>query len=164
MELIFGHEKCAQRIVFTAEVVEHFRRHVQRSGPEVGGQLFGTMANYSDVIVKLATGPRSEDKKSRFLFIPSRDQEKREIGAQFRKGLHYLGDWHTHPEESPSPSSIDLKSMKDCFAKSRHQHRSFTMVIIGNGVSSDWMYVSLHDGKSHIKLKPMASTAEETIR
>jgi integrative and conjugative element protein (TIGR02256 family) len=22
--------------------------------------------------------------------------------------LQYLGEWHTHPEDSPSPSSIDL--------------------------------------------------------
>ena len=59
--------------------------------------------------------------------------------------LGYLGDWHTHPEREPSPSSWDLESMEDCFKKSRHQLKAFVMVIVGRAAFPEGLWVSLHD-------------------
>jgi integrative and conjugative element protein (TIGR02256 family) len=153
MELIYIHKGCSQRLVFSAAVVEHFAKHRQTTGPEVGGQLFGIMEDAETITVTLATGPRREDQKRRFLFVPCRFKERREISAQFKKGLHYLGDWHTHPEPKPTPSDLDLESMKDCFSKSRHQHRSFVMIIVGNEQSEGWLWVSLHDKAAYIRME-----------
>lgn len=161
MELIYAHKECSQRLILSEAVVSHFLRHKQTTGPELGGQLFGVISDEGTIEVTLATGPRRQDKKSRFLFIPSRFHEKREIGAQFKKGLHYLGDWHTHPEPAPTPSNLDLSSMMDCFSKSRHQHSSFIMVIVGNGESKNWLWVSLHNGKNYISLGRQASSEEQ---
>ena len=154
MKSTYGHINCTQRLVFSDGVLEHFRLNRQTDGPEVGGQLFGT---YEDdrICVKFATGPRTMDKKMRFLFTPSRRLERREIFAFFKKGLHYLGDWHTHPEIKPTPSQIDLDSMQECFTKSRHEHHAFIMVIVGNGSNDNhWLCVSLHDACQHLRLTP----------
>jgi len=154
MELVFCHKHSSQRLVLSSVVVEHLQKHRQTTGPEVGGQLFGSLTDEGTITVVLATGPRRQDSKSRFLFVPSRVHEKREIKAQFRAGLHYLGDWHTHPEPEPSPSGLDLKSMKDCFAKSRHEHDSFIMIIVGNADTEKWLWVSLHNLQSYVRLEP----------
>jgi integrative and conjugative element protein (TIGR02256 family) len=153
MELTYCHKSCSQRLVLSAEVVAHLQMNRQTTGPEVGGQLFGIINDEGTITVVLATGPRTEDRKSRFLFFPSRYHEKREIKAQFKKGLHYLGDWHTHPESEPSPSGLDLESMKECFAKSRHEHASFIMIIVGNTDAPKWLWVSLHNVKTYIRLE-----------
>ncbi len=163
MDSIYGHKSCAQKLVFADEVLDHFGLHRQTAGPEVGGQLFGTFAG-GIIRVTLATGPRSKDKKRRFLFIPSRVRERREITVCFMNGLHYLGDWHTHPEVSPRPSNIDLNSMRDCFTKSRHEHRAFVMVIVGNGSGKDdWLWISLHDANEHLRLEPIAESPKKSL-
>lgn len=160
MELLFGHQRCSQRLILSAEVVAHLQKHRQTAGPEVGGQLFGSITEKGVITVVRATGPRGQDRKSRFLFVPSRLHEKREIKALFKKGLHYLGDWHTHPEPEPSPSGLDLESMKDCFAKSHHEHASFIMIIVGDTDAPKWLWVSLHNGKSYIRLEAIPVDAE----
>jgi integrative and conjugative element protein (TIGR02256 family) len=151
MEKVFGHAECAQKITFAEEVCTHLRDNRQTSGPEVGGQFFGTIDN-NKIIISLATGPRDEDKKSRFRLVVCRKNEQKEIGTLFKKGLHYLGDWHTHPEASPSPSGLDLQSMQECFRKSKHQHGAFLMAIVGNGNEGSWLWVSLHRAKDYLKL------------
>jgi integrative and conjugative element protein (TIGR02256 family) len=151
MEKVFEHAECAQKVIFTNELCAHLRNNRQTSGPEVGGQLFGAIDN-NKIIVSLATGPRDEDKKSRFRLVVCRKSEQREIGTLFKKGLHYLGDWHTHPEASPSPSRLDLQSMQECFRKSKHKHGAFLMAIVGNGDQDSWLWVSLHRAKDYLRL------------
>ena len=41
------------------------------------------------------------------------------------KGLHFVGDWHTHPEAVPTPSSSDIRTIKEAVAKSRHHLHGF---------------------------------------
>jgi len=54
-----------------------------------------------------------------------------------------VGDWHTHPEKTPTPSYQDQKSMKDMYLKSEHQLPGFVMIIIGNGKTED-LWFSMH--------------------
>lgn len=149
--MIYGNKDCLQKIHFAEEVINHFKSHRQSTGPEVGGQLFGRYVD-GKVYIEKATGPYPEDKKLRFSFLPSRSKERKDINEHFRSGLHYVGDWHTHPEKFPKPSLTDLTSMRDCFVKSRHQHGAFLMVIVGNGIGPEWLSLSLHNEKSHIFL------------
>jgi integrative and conjugative element protein (TIGR02256 family) len=67
-----------------------------------------------------------------------------EIKSCFSDGLHFVGDWHTHPEGEPTPSSVDIKSMEDCFKKSSHQLEAFMMVIVGQAKFPKGLWVSLH--------------------
>lgn len=82
---------------------------------------------------------------SRFLFCPSRKEKVRAINAAFKRDLHYVGEWHTHPEQTPSPSNLDLDSMKKAFIESKHELNHFMMVIVGNEMKSLNLYVSLHN-------------------
>jgi len=151
----FGSKSLNWDVLIEPNVVQHLMAHRQlgNTSPEVGGQLFGTFEK-DRVRVILATGPRDADRKSRFSFFPNRNKENAEIKKSFETGLHYVGDWHTHPERKPSPSSTDLESMKDCFRKSKHQMSHFVMVIVGEDESPGHWWASAHDAKTVVRMKP----------
>lgn len=143
-------------------VVSHLmgNRQLGPKAPEVGGQLFAVFEKYLVRVVR-ATGPRCADKKARFWFLPDRRRENAEIKECFSQGLHYIGDWHTHPERCPTPSEIDLASMKACFEQSKHELKYFVLVIAGQASFPECFWVSLHDRHSHQKMtltSPNSST------
>jgi integrative and conjugative element protein (TIGR02256 family) len=138
-------------VLIEPAVVQHLlkSRQLRTRDPEVGGQLFGTFEKHR-VRISLATGPRKGDRRSRFSFLPDRGRENIEIKQCFAHGLHYIGDWHTHPEHDPSPSSTDLASMADCFRKSKHQLSHFIMLIVGEDDTPERWWLSAHSAKDTI--------------
>lgn len=139
------------RQVLTLEqnVLDHFAKWRQ-SDPkmsEAGGQLFGVVQGQSVRLMR-ATGPRNSDRRGRFFFIADRFAERREISTLHKSGLHYLGDWHTHPEAFPAPSSTDLSSMADLFVRSKHDLNAFLMVIVGTADFPNGLHVSLHEANA----------------
>jgi len=109
-------------------MVQHRQDHGQKS--EAGGQLFGTISD-GTYRVEVATAPSNWDIRTRMGFRPSRRHEQRDIERYFRKGLHFLGNWHTHPESRPSPSNMDLRSIAEEFKKSDHELPMFLLAIVG---------------------------------
>lgn len=148
-------QEASQEIVycFKQEVLDYFLLHRQMkpTAKEVGGQLFGKFKN-DIVCVCCATGPRKIDRNGRFFFNPSRWMERFEIKRKFRQGLHYIGDWHTHPQKKPTPSSLDIQSMNDCFVQSIHELPYFALVIVGQVAPPVGLWVSLHNGKQWLEL------------
>lgn len=130
---------------FAEEVLAHFEKNMQDAfwKTEAGGQLFAKISGERWEIVK-ATGPRSSDYRRRFRFFPKRTDEQSEIGKCFDDGLHYVGDWHTHPEATPTPSCMDVTSMDDLVRQSKHELPGFLMVIVGTEDSAQGLWVSLH--------------------
>ncbi|WP_420418342.1 Mov34/MPN/PAD-1 family protein [Pacificispira sp.] len=122
-----------QELVYEPDVLRHFSRNRQFSSPskEAGGQLFAKFVG-SSIRIVVATGPYPSDKRTRVSFAPNRALENKEIRSMFKRGLHYIGDWHTHPEKRPKPSAIDVASMRDCFQKSTHRLNFFVLSIVGN--------------------------------
>lgn len=141
-------------IRFEEEVLALFERYKQLDGKslEAGGQLFARL-NSKEVIVSKATGLREGDKRGRFLFWPNRSKEQTEINDLHREGYHYVGDWHTHPESIPTPSSTDLKNILECYNQSKHDLRYFIMVIVGTGPFPQGLHVSMHNSQLSCTLK-----------
>jgi integrative and conjugative element protein (TIGR02256 family) len=98
---------------------------------EAGGQLFARLTPF-EVYVTQATGPRTTDLRTRNSYIPDRKAEQREINNFFASGLCYIGDWHTHPDPHPRPSHRDIRSISECFRKSRHALVGFLLVIVSS--------------------------------
>lgn len=148
-ELRFKSNRLGAIVRFSPEVVKHFIVHRQQGKikTEIGGQLFAHFVK-SEVRVIRATGPNSADKRGLIWFRPDQQRQNIEIKKCFEDGLHFVGDWHTHPERKPSPSSLDLESMEDCFKKSRHQLKAFIMVIVGRAEFPEGLWVSVHNRKN----------------
>jgi integrative and conjugative element protein (TIGR02256 family) len=142
-------------LIFDDLVVGHFSRNRQlhQRVPEVGGQLFAEFSGEA-VMIKRATGPRPQDSKGRYFFSPDRRLERQEIALNFDNGLHYVGDWHTHPQDRPTPSPLDISSMKDCFLKSRHALSGFILVVVGRLPAPEGLSVTLHAGHGYKTLRP----------
>jgi integrative and conjugative element protein (TIGR02256 family) len=124
---------------------------------EAGGQLFANFANNEITIVE-ATGPRRTDRRSRYSYIPDRIEEQREIVKRHPLGLHFVGDWHTHPEHHGCPSSTDLSSISETVRKSRHCLNGFVLVVVGYSALPASMHVSVHDGDREFELELLDPT------
>lgn len=137
----------AVELTLTEAVLDHFSANRQNSpdAKEAGGQLFAQIEGSHWIIVR-ATGPRRSDWRSRFGFRPDRRAERAEIQDLFALGLHYVGDWHTHPEAHPIPSPSDLVSMDDLVTRSTHELPGFLMIIVGTDPGHFGLWVSLHTG------------------
>lgn len=128
-----------------AHVLEHLALHRQTSclKKEAGGQLFARIRPREWTIVR-ATGPRKSDWRSRFGYHPNRKAEREEIERLFADGLHFVGDWHTHPQKIPRPSGTDTRSMDETVALSGHDLPGFLLLIVGTAPFPQGLWVSFH--------------------
>ena len=142
-----------QSLMIADDVLSHFDRHRQTRcyHREAGGQLFASFDN-PRIVIRAATGPRRTDKRTRYSYVPDRVAEQKEIEEHQRKGMFYVGDWHTHPEQEPQPSPLDIRSICDCFARSRHELNGFVLIIVGISRGENGLYISIHDGKTSLRL------------
>ena len=132
------------RLIFTGDVLRNIDQKRQRRclSTEAGGQLFARFTAGA-IVVEVATGPYREDNRSRFQFTPDRLREQRDIDEHFARRLHFIGNWHTHPQKIPTPSGIDLKNTRQRFAESEHTLKAFLMVIVGLASFPSGLYVAL---------------------
>lgn len=146
-------------ITLSAAAVVHMLEYRQlRAGDnEAGGQLFARLSA-GRVDIEIATGPHHADLRSRFYFAPSRINERREIQELHRRGLHYVGDWHTHPQEVPLPSGLDLHNIREIFSQSHHAYAGILMVIVGQLEPPAGIYVGIANGQSVSALAPLPAT------
>lgn len=126
-------------------------RQLTAQQKEAGGQLFARITKHS-INIEKATEPSKLDKRGRFSFLPSIFQQRKEIKHYYKLGLHYIGDWHTHPEPTPTPSNIDISSMQESFRKSKHDLQWFVMIIIGQSKAKKGLYISIVNDKNCIPI------------
>lgn len=128
------------------------RRQLLCISRENGGQLFARIEG-DCIRVEAATVTKGRSRRARLGFWPDRLAERADIQRMYEQGLHYVGDWHTHPEPSPQPSSTDKSEMLDIFRRSRHELPAMLLVIVGQtpfprglfvGAVMESLVVSLH--------------------
>lgn len=94
-------------------------RQLHRGAPESGGILLGYRRG-SHLHVTEATVPLASDQASRTRFSRSAAPHQEAALARWRQSdgtIDYLGEWHTHPEHSPSPSTIDTDGWRRICSK-----------------------------------------------
>lgn len=146
--LIYPVGTSGQQVLLADNVIQYLLGHRQRRfwQKEAGGQLFARLEGPRLVIVE-ATGPRSTDRRTRTTYFPDRGAEILEIRERHKRNLHFVGDWHTHPDSIPQPSRRDVESMADCFAKSSHQLNGFLLLIVGKTDPPSGFNLTVHTGR-----------------
>lgn len=139
--------QSGQRLILETSVVEHLETHRQLTPEdrEAGGQLFAAFSGNS-IIIKEATGPRRTDHRTRTSYRADRKAEQQEILERHSRGLHFVGDWHTHPSHRPSPSDLDYRSLQDSVRRSTHQLNGFVLIVVGTLRGPEGLHVSMNDG------------------
>jgi integrative and conjugative element protein (TIGR02256 family) len=143
-----------QALVLSDTVIEYLENHrqIEQCSAEAGGQLFASFVA-REVRIEEATGPRPTDKRGHTFYRPDRRAERKEIKDRYKLGLHYIGDWHTHPSARPEASSTDLRNIKECFVRSQHELNGFVLVIVGTSPAPEGLRVSVNDGINDFVLR-----------
>tara|TARA_R110002153_G_scaffold81146_1_gene205856 strand:+ start:293 stop:784 length:492 start_codon:yes stop_codon:yes gene_type:complete len=101
---------------------------------EAGGILLGYCLDENNFIIIEVTIPNKEDKRSRYSFLRANVLHQRFLNRLFKKSNGksiYLGEWHTHPEDFPTPSELDRKSIVDQIRKSKLNSDKIFALIMG---------------------------------
>jgi integrative and conjugative element protein (TIGR02256 family) len=135
VEKAFLTECEGMEIVFSNNILNKMLSFRQSSGnlPESGGIITGLIYNHAICAIDCSI-PTSYDKQNRFNFIRSKEGAQCFLDEKFltsRGREIYLGEWHTHPENSPKPSTTDLSSFKKTIKNNLLNSHIFIMVIIG---------------------------------
>ena len=161
-DVIYPIGASGSRVILTPRVLEHVAQHRQWRfwQAEAGGQLFARLDD-GDIVIAKATGPRPTDRRGRTHYRPDKAAEQREIDARHTQGLHFVGDWHTHPQPYPDPSGSDLASIADAVRRSRHNLNGFVLLVVGTLDPPAGLHVSVHDGEAGYRLSHAPATRVE---
>lgn len=130
------------------------RTHVQTgSKPEAGGILLGTVHDHG-MLITHATAPTRLDQRLPTFFSRSPRGHSAIAQRLWRATggtTRYLGDWHTHPEDAPSPSGVDLREWRK-LAIARNDARPALSVIVGRHT---WHVELMHANGKRDQLAPV---------
>ncbi|EMN0828787.1 Mov34/MPN/PAD-1 family protein [Providencia rettgeri] len=104
-------------------------RQLSDSSPESAGVLIGERRG-NHIVIKAISVPNSSDIRSRFMVDRVGIHHQKTVDDAFKNSngdWHYLGEWHTHPEDEPEPSMIDYNS----WHKNLRSSEPLILVIIG---------------------------------
>jgi integrative and conjugative element protein (TIGR02256 family) len=113
-------------------------RQVQPASAEAGGILLGFRRD-PHLHVLMATSPGPSDRRGRFGFSRLDKSHGKVARIEWEKSgeiMDYLGEWHTHPEEIPEPSGLDLSEWRK-ISKRRREPMVFVIV----GTAGNWIGV-----------------------
>lgn len=121
-------------IYIHSQVLNVFLRHVQAEPTDMegGGLLLGYVRGSHLEIVD-ATEPTKFDRRFRTLFERMREVHEHIAQKQWSDSnglVRYVGEWHTHPQDHPSPSDTDLTEWKKLAVK-RNDKRPVLGLIVG---------------------------------
>lgn len=147
-EIVAFSRSTGQRLEVSHAAVEAMKSHRQMDphAPEAGGILLGRELLDGNAVVDLALGPNPSDKRSRFRFHRNRKDAQTQIDAHWTSSggvADYLGEWHTHPEDMPTPSAVDIWNWMSIACKVTPSRR-LIFLIIGRIDIACWEVTNWH--------------------
>lgn len=106
---------------------------------ETGGILIGRYGpeNWFADIVEATPKPKGS-RAGWFWFQRSNSGLSDLLADRWHDGLHYLGEWHFHPNGAPTPSSSDVRAMWRIASDEEYRCSVPILVILGGRPKSDW--------------------------
>lgn len=123
-----------RRVRISSKVLKVFRKYEQKGGElESGGILLGSAYDDYDSIIKI-TLPNQLDTGEFSFFNRSKIPAQLQINKSWKRSkgyLIYLGEWHTHSEINPQPSTIDIKMIEKTFKETKMDISFLYLIIVG---------------------------------
>jgi [CysO sulfur-carrier protein]-S-L-cysteine hydrolase len=108
-------------------------RQISPESKEACGILIGYQIQGTDTFqIESITTPQKLDIRTRYNFVMKDPFHQRFLDKKYQESNAasiYLGTWHSHPENYPTPSAIDKKDWGNCIA--RNHNRRLFFVIVG---------------------------------
>ena len=106
----------APRVVVLPSALEVLDAHRQDGMlPERGGLLLGEIHDGGEaLVITTVSTPGIEDRSARFSWNRDQQRANRIIREEWERSgglVNYLGEWHTHPQDNPRASYVDMATM-----------------------------------------------------
>lgn len=125
------------KLKISSVALESFYQYQQNkpSKKEAGGLLLGRYIKKSnDIVIDKVTIPFEHDIRKRYFFCKKDLQHQDIIDQEWESSegtCNYLGEWHTHPERTPSPSSFDIEDWRRKVVRDSFEYHSLFFIIVG---------------------------------
>ncbi len=133
---MFRLEESKFNIVFDENAINELKKYQQKTKEfESGGILIGEIyLEESKVIVKQIIVSKKAKRRYSGINIDKKEMQEEldKIRKESNYTMNYIGDWHTHPEQFPTPSCIDKISYKITLKKAKIQTNFIVFLIVGN--------------------------------
>jgi integrative and conjugative element protein (TIGR02256 family) len=121
-------------VYFAPQVIDVFERYIQKEHDmEAGGILLGHVRGRHLEVLEV-TVPTPNDQRLKYYFERLLYGHQRIAEQRWRDSnrlIRYLGEWHTHPEDIPIPSGLDISEWQK-LAKNRRDGRAMLATIVGH--------------------------------
>ena len=123
-------------VIIADEVLNIWRKYQQvdiKDNEACGILIGGYNEKQNKIFIDLCTEPQKSDLRKRTFFTlkdPFHQKRVNDVFISSQQTQFYLGTWHSHPENYPSPSGIDLQDWKKCI-KRNSQNKFMVFAIIG---------------------------------
>lgn len=106
---------------------------------ETGGILIGRYGpeGWSADVVEATPKPKGS-RSGRCWFQRSSFGLADLLERRWGEGLHYLGEWHFHPGNAPTPSNPDIRAMRRVASDEAYRCPAPILVILGGSPKYEW--------------------------
>lgn len=129
---------------------------------EAGGILVGHERQQGNLVLDRLTTPQSGDRRTRTRFHRSSEQHQELLNQMWLASGQtraYVGEWHTHPEPIPTPSSVDQRSWRKHLKQAEARDHGLNFIIVGTSVTRIW---HANGGERNVTLIGETPTEVET--
>lgn len=105
-------------------------KQLYKNIPESGGLVLGRTDIHGNTKIIDITEPQEGDIQKRYFFIRRDLNHKNLLCEANKKCIYFKGNWHTHPQNIPSPSWTDLITWKKTLKKSKPGNSLYAFFII----------------------------------
>lgn len=124
------------------KTMSHYTRGSERAR-EAGGIFLGSYRG-PHIEITAITEPLPGDRRARHVFNrrdPGHRAAAKSAWEKSGRTKTFTGEWHTHPEEVPTPSAVDLSTWKSLMNRSKDP-----LAFIILGWSRNWYGIG-HEGR-----------------
>lgn len=131
-------------VIAKPAVVATLKRYQQNNDrkPEAGGIILGRFfVDSDDILLEVATEPDKTDRRKRHFFSRAREPAQRKVDDAWLTStgvVNYLGEWHTHPEDDPTPSTHDARDWRRISREAEYEQEYLLFIIVGRRIIRIW--------------------------
>lgn len=120
------------------ELIQH--QQIRAESVESGGFLLGYEDRITrNITIDHITCPKERDEQRRNKYVLRSNGHASEVLAMAKQKSYYLGNWHTHPSLTPSPSSTDMSTWAYALNHDTSAGRYLIFLILGTGTFRVWV-------------------------
>jgi integrative and conjugative element protein (TIGR02256 family) len=111
-----------------------YKQHTKQDREGCGILMCSVDKNNSDIYINYATSPQTHDVRRRAYFFlkDKKHQERLDQVHKESKGTIFLcGTWHSHPEDKPKASELDVSEWKKFINGNSGVIQFFYFIIVG---------------------------------